>query len=373
MHCIYFDFDTKESGKRAAEREWHEGGLQGNRAYSVVGMFVKQLQVPSVGKEPGLSSVVTVTTDEESDALVALMIDLNCDMDRVAVAWNSGSEDRKGIKRMNKNRKITTTPTTEEAVHDDRNKKEGNADNVIVIDKEGEEEKPHTEQQPKQKNAFDVLMMNRSKSGSKDLKSPPPKQPSSKATSLQSKHHFPPHPTFSVLQRYLSPPHTPTHLLHHDSICVAVPDAYPKAKTHILVIARDPTKLGPLDLTQATDVDLVRHMRKVGKGLVGNQENIKIGFHASPSLKQLHLHVISTDYNSVCLKKKHHWNSFTKKGFFLDVDEVIEKLEGCGRLEYDVAEKKALLGEGMECPRCGAALASMGEVKSHVVACLDTV
>ena len=37
----------------------------------------------------------------------------------------------------------------------------------------------------------------------------------------------------------------------------------------------------------------------------------RIGVHATPSLSQLHVHVITQDFNSPCLKKKLHWNSFT--------------------------------------------------------------
>lgn len=39
-------------------------------------------------------------------------------------------------------------------------------------------------------------------------------------------------------------------------------------------------------------------------------DEFKIGFHAEPSMQQLHLHVISTDFDSTFLKTKKHWNSF---------------------------------------------------------------
>jgi len=41
-----------------------------------------------------------------------------------------------------------------------------------------------------------------------------------------------------------------------------------------------------------------------------------MGYHAMPSMQRLHLHVISTDFNSPYLKTKYHWNSFTTS-FFL--------------------------------------------------------
>lgn len=41
----------------------------------------------------------------------------------------------------------------------------------------------------------------------------------------------------------------------------------------------------------------------------------QIGYHAKPSLSQLHLHVISTDFDSNTMKSKKHWNSFTTELF----------------------------------------------------------
>lgn len=53
--------------------------------------------------------------------------------------------------------------------------------------------------------------------------------------------------------------------------------------------------------------------------ITGNHlENFKIGYHALPSMQQLHLHVISNDFDSPCLKTKKHWNSFCTD-FFLPV------------------------------------------------------
>lgn len=47
-------------------------------------------------------------------------------------------------------------------------------------------------------------------------------------------------------------------------------------------------------------------------------ENFKIGYHASPSMQRLHVHVISKDFDSICLKTKIHWNSFCTD-FFLPI------------------------------------------------------
>lgn len=41
----------------------------------------------------------------------------------------------------------------------------------------------------------------------------------------------------------------------------------------------------------------------------------KIGYHAEPSMQQLHMHVISIDFNSPTLRTQRHWNSFNTKLF----------------------------------------------------------
>ena len=54
-------------------------------------------------------------------------------------------------------------------------------------------------------------------------------------------------------------------------------------------------------------------------------EKLLMGFHAIPSMKQVHMHIISLDFQGRGLKKKHHYNSFVTE-FFIDVDTIIVKL-----------------------------------------------
>ena len=51
-----------------------------------------------------------------------------------------------------------------------------------------------------------------------------------------------------------------------------------------------------------------------------------LGFHAAPSMRQLHLHVISLDFASEALKNKKHWNSFATA--FLVPPEVPASADG---------------------------------------------
>lgn len=45
------------------------------------------------------------------------------------------------------------------------------------------------------------------------------------------------------------------------------------------------------------------------------RDDFKIGYHAEPSMQHLHMHVISTDFNSPTLRTQRHWNSFHTKLF----------------------------------------------------------
>jgi len=54
-----------------------------------------------------------------------------------------------------------------------------------------------------------------------------------------------------------------------------------------------------------------------------------MGFHGKPSMRQLHLHVISSDFNSSSMKHAKHYNTFTTS-YFLEVHEFIERVRKQG-------------------------------------------
>lgn len=168
--------------------------------------------------------------------------------------------------------------------------------------------------------------------------------------------------------------------MRFDDRCIVVPDKFPKARLHGLVIARDLRLQGPLDLEGPEDAALVRHMKAMGTAWAAQQAPgvaIRMGLHSVPSMRQLHLHVISQDFDSPCLKTKKHWNSFTTP-FFLDVDWVMEQLEhgsggGKARLEYSLSEKEALLKGPLRCHKCGVELSNMPKLKEHIRKCTKMI
>lgn len=76
-----------------------------------------------------------------------------------------------------------------------------------------------------------------------------------------------------------------------------------------------------MDLLQLTrnHLDLLKEMYLMAVNVIevkGQKlDDFKIGYHAVPSMLQVHVHVISTDFNSPSLKTKKHWNSFTTDYF----------------------------------------------------------
>lgn len=70
-------------------------------------------------------------------------------------------------------------------------------------------------------------------------------------------------------------------------------------------------------------IDLLEEMNALAINVIETSgrtvDDFKIGFHAIPHMDRLHMHVISKDFQSRCLKTKVHWNSFNTE-FFLSTE-----------------------------------------------------
>lgn len=86
----------------------------------------------------------------------------------------------------------------------------------------------------------------------------------------------------------------------------------------------------------------------------------------APSMRQLHLHVISQDFNSNHLKNKKHWNSFNS-AFFRDSVDVIDEISKYGKLSLKDYDK--LLSMELRCHRCRSAHPNIPRLKSHISNC----
>lgn len=117
-------------------------------------------------------------------------------------------------------------------------------------------------------------------------------------------------------------------------------------------------------------------------------ENFKIGFHNQPSMQRLHLHVISKDFVSDCLKTKKHWNSFNTELFlnyegkfekqfkiivcsnsiiciFVDLYKQLEENGKVKRLDSDTL--KTLSNKELKCNQCDFVGKNIPTLKQHLL------
>lgn len=105
---------------------------------------------------------------------------------------------------------------------------------------------------------------------------------------------------------------------------VIIHDKYPKAKIHYLVLPKD--NINSIYKLNSSHVSLLEEFGKLYEDIKSELKghNLRAGFHAVPSMQRLHMHIISTDMVSPCLKTKIHWNSFTTKFFLPYQGKLIE-------------------------------------------------
>lgn len=152
---------------------------------------------------------------------------------------------------------------------------------------------------------------------------------------------------------------------------VVLYDLYPKAQKHLLVL----TRVEGLDCLADVCEDhlqLLKTMHSAGlkwaeRFLHENDSlTFRLGYHSVPSMRQLHLHVISQDFDSENLKNKKHWNSFNTP-FFRDSVDVIEEVSKNGKatIKNDDSFRNMVL----RCNRCRSAHGFMPRLKKHISSC----
>ncbi|KAL2509968.1 transcription factor bHLH [Forsythia ovata] len=152
---------------------------------------------------------------------------------------------------------------------------------------------------------------------------------------------------------------------------VVLNDLYPKAQRHLLVLARG-EGLNRLADVRREHLSLLKTMYAVGlkwteKFLDENKSlAFRLGYHSVPSMRQLHLHVISQDFNSQHLKNKKHWNSFNSP-FFRDSVDVIQEVSNHGKVV--LKNEDNILSMELRCHRCRSAHPNIPLLRSHISSC----
>ncbi|XP_001373180.2 aprataxin isoform X1 [Monodelphis domestica] len=122
--------------------------------------------------------------------------------------------------------------------------------------------------------------------------------------------------------------------VYRDDRVVVINDKFPKAQYHWLVLPWD--SISSLKNLNQKHVKLLRHMQTVGGKMIdrcveSKRVRFRLGYHAVPSMNHLHLHVISQDFDSPCLRNKKHWNSFNTE-YFLESEDVINMIKKHGKV-----------------------------------------
>ena len=210
------------------------------------------------------------------------------------------------------------------------------------------------------------------------------------------------------LGAYISAPESfpASRVIYHDEKWVVIHDLFPKSSIHLLLLPRDPAKqlLHPFDAFN--DLDFLKEVqaevrklrelaakelqRRYGKFSALDQKRQKAmdalderdgdgesphlpigrdwsksiisGIHAGPSMNHLHIHILSVDRHSECMKHRKHYNSFSTP-FLVDVEDFpLNKLDGRkhpGRERY--------LDRDLKCWSCGMVFGNkFSRLKEHL-------
>ncbi|KAM7009182.1 aprataxin isoform 2-T2 [Tautogolabrus adspersus] len=155
--------------------------------------------------------------------------------------------------------------------------------------------------------------------------------------------------------------------VYKDDKVVVIKDKYPKARYHWLVLPWQ--SISSLKVLRGEHTDLLKHMQQVAEQMVQkcphkSSLRFRKGYHAIPSMSHVHLHVISQDFDSPCLKNKKHWNSFTTD-YFIESHDVIQMLETDGRVAVKEGTSE-LLKLPLRCHMCRRELPTIPALKEHL-------
>ncbi|KAL2630199.1 hypothetical protein R1flu_014885 [Riccia fluitans] len=162
-------------------------------------------------------------------------------------------------------------------------------------------------------------------------------------------------------------------LLEVTDSAVVMEDLYPKAKRHLLVVSRT-QELDTVEDVRREHAGLLEHMHSLGMKYVASFLKddpllvFRLGYHSNPSMRQLHLHVVSQDFDSASLKNKKHWNSFTSP-FFRDSLDVINEVKTHGYVDNCGPSAEKLLDLELRCHRCRSVQPNIPRLKTHISTC----
>uniref|UniRef100_A0A182Y766 Uncharacterized protein n=1 Tax=Anopheles stephensi TaxID=30069 RepID=A0A182Y766_ANOST len=149
---------------------------------------------------------------------------------------------------------------------------------------------------------------------------------------------------------------------------IAIRDLHPKARHHFLVLPRK--AIDTLHELTIEDVELLEDMYQLGVRVIRamglSVEQFNFGYHLKPHMKRLHLHVISNDFDSPSLKRRHHWTIFNSE-IFRTHEAVLLELKQQGYIqERPDAYIRALREGPLRCNVCTFKAEHLHVMKNHI-------
>jgi len=158
----------------------------------------------------------------------------------------------------------------------------------------------------------------------------------------------------------------PKLIVYQNSMVVVIRDKYPKSEMHFLILPQ--AKIPEIRSLNRSHLPLMRHMKHIFCKIFDHESyTFWCGFHAKPTMMQLHMHVISDDLRGSGMKTAKHWNSYTTS-FFISLTKVIGDLESHGRVLLEPpAVLDNLLRAPLKCHQCNYHPVNMPTLKVHLL------
>ncbi|XP_017084705.2 aprataxin-like protein [Drosophila eugracilis] len=160
----------------------------------------------------------------------------------------------------------------------------------------------------------------------------------------------------------------PENVIVSSENAVVIQDKYPKSKHHYLVLPI--ADIESIFKLNRSHLPLLKELHILAQKAVKFKkqlwEDFNVGFHAEPSLQRLHLHVISKDFISTCMKTKKHWNCHNTDLFvpFEKLYNQLKKDDCISRLPKTIIDK--LLAAPLRCNQCDFVPDSLLDLKAHL-------
>lgn len=167
-------------------------------------------------------------------------------------------------------------------------------------------------------------------------------------------------------------------VIYKDTKYVVISDAFNKSVIHYLLLPRDLqiTKQNPLTVFEDNGLRkevavLIEKLKlmildrlKEEFEIDETEDFIQVGVHSVPSMANLHIHLLTKDLNSLKMKNKKHYNSFTTD-FFVNFDDLPLK-QGDRRLDSHAMEQLIKTSD-MKCIYCGENFQNkFAQLKKHL-------